>query len=136
MMFCMQFRYAKPLEAKESVELFEKEVDFVFPDSYKEKISKINGARPEKRFFKTRDGKERALKSFLSVNRNDKESIWTGGEWIEELFLKKHLVPFAIDNFGNYICFDKIGTVVFVCHDPVEYEFVSNNFDDFLSALY
>lgn len=130
-----KWKYTKPLGSLELVEAFEKEKRFEFPLAFKEKILKINGGRPESQCFVTVNGNERAIKSFLSFNRNDRENVWEPGEWMSESF-RKYLVPFAIDNFGNYICFDQIGTVIFACHDPLCYEVVAYGFDEFLNNLY
>lgn len=130
-----KWKYTKPLKSLALVEAYEKEHNYEFPLSYKEKIKVINGGRPEAQRFVTVNGNERVMKSFLSFNRCDRENIWEPGEWMAESF-RKYLVPFAIDNFGNYICFDQIGTVIFACHDPLCYEVAAYSFDEFLNNLY
>lgn len=131
----MNWKYVKPLKSKDLIAQYEKENNFEFPASFKKMVPKINGGRPKANRFVIITGDEKVLKTFLSFNPDDKETVWTPGEWMEESF-RRYLVPFAVDNFGNYVCFDQIGTVIFACHDPLCYDIVAYSFEEFLDNLY
>lgn len=131
----MKWKYTKPLKSTGFIKEFERHTGFELPLSYQKQVLSINGGRPEKYCFKTESGKERTIKRLLSLSRDDLENAWDLGKWVLDCF-NRHFIPFAIDSFGNYICFDQIGAVLFVSHDPLEYEFVACDFDEFLKALY
>jgi len=133
----MEWKYVKKLWSPNLVEEYEKHIGlgFEFPLKYKEWVPKHSGGRPSSRCFVTVSGVERVLKTFLSFNRDDAESVWRNGGWVFSRY-GKHFIPFAVDNFGNYICFDAIGTVVFVSHDPLGCDVVAYSFEDFLNSLY
>lgn len=136
----MKWKYIKPLKSSEAIREFEGQFTgnfrFEFPLSFKRWVLSHNGGRPEKYCFETMCGtKEKTMKCLLSFNRDDKENIWNHYGWMKDRF-NGRFVPFAIDNFGNYLCFDQIGTVLFVSLDPLGYEVVSYSFEQFLKILY
>lgn len=93
-------------------------------------------SRPSKRIFDTDKVKERELKSFLSFNKEDRETVWKIFDWNKEELANKY-VPFGIDNFGNLICFDANNDkIVFVNHEDMSVEAIAENFDGFMSGLY
>ena len=132
----MNWKYIKPLKSERNIKEFEEKYRFEFPDSFKETIKKCNGARPEKDIYDTDKTKERTIKSLLSFNKEDKETIWKINEWNTEELGDKY-VAFAIDQFGNLICFSRSDkSVVFINTDFPKIESVSSNFSDFLDKLY
>lgn len=51
--------------------------------------------------------------------------------------LTNKYVPFAIDNYGNLICFDANNDkIVFVNHEDMSVEIIADNFNDFMNGLY
>lgn len=132
----MQWKYVKPIKDENLIGEFEKLADFKFPDAFKECVKQNNGGRPEHKVFDTDKRKERGLKSFLSFNKDDSETVWKISDWNKEE-LQDRYIPFAIDNFGNLICFDAINSrVVFVDVENGNIEMIASDFSGFLQKLY
>ena len=132
----IQWRYVELLEKSSSIEEFESVVNYKFSSSFKKCVSENNGGRPSVGTFDTSKTKEREIKSLFSFNKEDEENIWSMNKWgcdkPNDLF-----VAFAIDDFGNLICFDvNDDSVIFWNHELDKTEFVAKNFDEFLGMLY
>ena len=132
----MNWKYIKPIADEKSVSEFEKEHGVLFPESFKAVVKKYNGARPENDVYDTEKTKERTIKSLLSFNKTDKENIWAMAE-NSEIGNSDKYVAFAIDHFGNLICFDvEDYSVVFVSHESDRTEKIADDFSGFLDKLY
>lgn len=132
----MEWKYVKALKSAELISEYEKKTGYVFDEAFKKCVMENNGGRPAKKVFDTDKTKERELKSFLSFNREDRETVWKILEWNKEELTDKY-VPFVIDGFGNLICFDKSSKkVVFVNHEDLSVEVIANDFEEFMSGLY
>lgn len=132
----MEWKYVKSLSSEENINDFECAVKYCFPDDFRKCIILYNGGRPSSKVFDTDKTKERELKSFLSFNKSDKETVWKIHDWNKEE-LSDRYVAFAIDNFGNLICFDANNdNIVFLNHENMETELIANSFSDFLDGLY
>ena len=132
----MDWKYAKPLTSKELIHAFEVYTDYKLPEDFKACVLNHNGGRPSSKTFDTHVTTERALKSLLSFNKDDRENIWKVNDWNTQE-LKKRFVAFAIDNFGNLICFDqKDNSVIFLETENLQVEKVAKNFTAFLNMLY
>lgn len=132
----MQWKYVKPIKDENCIREFEELTGYELPDDFKECIMQNNGGRPDLRAFDTDKRKERELKSFLSFNKDDMETVWKISDWNKEELQGKY-IPFAIDNFGNIICFDRINSNVwFLNLENSDIEKISNDFSDFLQKLY
>lgn len=132
----MEWKYVKELQSVDLIDDYEGFVKYVFCDSFRKCVIANNGGRPSKRVFDTDKAKERELKSFLSFNRKDRETVWKIYEWSKEELTNKY-IPFGIDNFGNLICFDaKNDKIVFVNHEDMSIETIADSFDNFMSHLY
>lgn len=127
----MEYKYVKPLECETFIADFETYTQRRLPKSFKRDIKKINGGRPSLYTFDTSQVKECCLKCFLSFNPEDKESIWSAWKSCPE-----GLIPFAIDNFGNYIVFGLKGKVLFINHENSETEMVADSYEKFINSLY
>ena len=90
----MEWEYAKPLDSNESINLFEVWVRYNFPRLFKICVQTHNGGRPARKAFTT-NKKERHIKTFLSFNKTDKETVWKAYEALEDNLKQKYL-PFAI----------------------------------------
>ena len=132
----MNWKYVKKLKSVELIKEYECLVNYELCDSFIQCVIRNNGGRPEKKIFDTDRVKERALKSFLSFNKEDRETVWKMYEWSKEE-LNDEFIPFAIDNFGNLICFDKHDDkIVFVNHEDNSVEIAAVNFDTFIESLH
>lgn len=132
----MEWKYVKTLSSADNINEFECLVKYAFPDDFRNCILSNNGGRPGKRVFDTNRNKERVLKSFLSFNKEDRETVWKIQDWNKEE-LSDRYIPFAIDNFGNLICFDaENDKVVFLELEYVTVEQIADNFTEFMSKLY
>lgn len=129
-----EWRYVKPLANENLIAETEKKLGFKFVGSYVTFVKKYNGGRPPISVFDTDITRERTIKSFLSLNPSDLENIITLNKTVPEL--SSNVIAFAIDSFGNYICFEKTnGSIVFLDYETGEIERISDNFDDFLNIV-
>lgn len=132
----MEWKYVKSLKSAELIDSFEDLAKYEFCDSFKKCVLNYNGGRPSNRIFDTDSAKERELKSFLSFNKEDKETVWKIFSWNKDE-LKDKYIPFGIDNFGNLICFNADNdNIVFINHENLTVEYIAATFDDFLNGLY
>lgn len=129
-----EWRYVKPLANENLITETEEKLNFKFEDSYVAFVKKYNGGRPPISVFDTDTTKERTIKSFLSLNPSDTENIITLNKNVPEV--SSNAIAFAIDSFGNYICFDKTkGSIIFMDYETGTIERISDNFDDFLNVI-
>ena len=132
----MEWKYVKPLISDSVIDEFEKTIKYSFPDDFKDCVVKNNGGRPQLKIFDTSVCKERAIKSLLSFNKDDKVTIWKINEWNAKE-LTNRFIAFAIDNFGNLICFDSNdNSVIFMDMETLKVELIANSFTGFLNCLY
>lgn len=132
----MEWKYVKTLKRYKNIDDFEMLVNYKFPDVFRECVVKYNGGRPDKRGFDTNKQKKRELKSFLSFNQEDRETVWKIFDWNKVNLFGKY-VPFAIDNFGNLICFDVNDShIIFWNHENNSVEYVAKSFNVFLEQLF
>ena len=131
----MLWKYVKTLETHELIKDFENMVTNKVSGDYIECVKENNGGRPNKRTFYAASGTERVIKSLLSFNKNDRETVWKIWDWNHELLNDKY-IPFGIDNFGNLICFYKNDdSVVFIEHETGDIEAVAKSFREFIDNL-
>ncbi|MBO2608500.1 SMI1/KNR4 family protein [Shewanella algae] len=129
-----EWRYIKPLETESLISDVEGQLGFKFTDSYVDFVKKYNGSRPPLSVFTTDSLQEKTIKSFLSFNPGDVENIVKLNRGVAEI--SEMLVAFAIDNFGNYICFDrKNNMVLFLDFETGETELIDKSFSDFLLKI-
>lgn len=132
----MNWKYIKMLKSGDTIKEFEKKYKFEFPESFREIVEKYNGARPEKDIYDTDKSKERTIKSLLSFNKEDRETIWKINAYNAKE-LGDRYIAFAIDHFGNLICFSKSNHfIVFINVDNLEIETIASDFSEFLGKLY
>lgn len=130
------WKYAKPLHTSGKIHEFEKLVRYTFPEDFVKCVLHNNGGRPRKRAFKTDKDRERELKTFLSFNEEDRETVWKIFEWSKKELSNKY-IPFAIDHFDNLICFNaENDSVVFFEHENQSIEKIADDFNEFLDSLY
>lgn len=132
----MEWKYIKPLSSEDNINEFECLAKYSFPDDFRSCVISNNGGRPSKKAFDTDVEKGRELKSFLSFNKDDRETVWKIYDWNREELLNKY-IAFAIDNYGNLICFDANNDkIVFLELESVSVETISDSFSEFMKCLY
>ncbi|MCT8137670.1 SMI1/KNR4 family protein [Anaerobacillus sp. CMMVII] len=110
-----------------------------FPEAYKQLVKQHNGARPRPNVIKTTAGKERVIKTFLTVHPT-KGGIKDVSEWLYGQ-LPDDLLAFASDPFGNYFCFhfrtpETEPSISFWHHETQHGEVVADSFREFLGKLF
>ena len=123
-----------PLTNEEHIMKTEKNFDFVYPLSYIEVVKKCNGGYPPIDKYDTDTTKGRTIKALLSLNTSDIENVYNAFD--NAITVNKDVVPFAGDDFGNYICFNKPdGKIVFLDFESEELEGITDTFDDFIKII-
>ncbi|RDU38675.1 hypothetical protein DRW41_03700 [Neobacillus piezotolerans] len=131
----LTWKYVKPLKDNESVEGFEALNDVQLPKDITDCIKQNNGGRPDKKVFDTDVSEGRVMKSLLSFNKDDLETVYDAIDVLKNE--RKSLVPIASDPSGNYICYNLIHKdIVFWLHETNITEKVSDSFTTFLNGLY
>jgi hypothetical protein len=112
----------------------EKERGVVFPEELREFIIENNGSTPSRYNFMLKT-QEKVFGAVLSFNRDetDVDSVFTALRSVEE----KNLMPFAIDPFGNYICYSFCdGKIVFWNHETESTVSTGRSLCEFIESLY
>jgi hypothetical protein len=130
----VNWKRVKPL--KDSIEDFEKEQGVIVPAVLKEVIALHNGGRPSPEIIKTAAGKEVEIKSLLSFNKQDTETIYNVIGYFKERY-KGTLLPFASEPSGDYFCMNLNElTIVYWEHETNEVSKVSDSLNEFMGGLY
>lgn len=130
----LNWKYVKTLKNEDSISIFEQVIGCEIPTDLKTCIINNNGGRPDKKIFDTDLSQERVIKSLLSYNKDDLETVFDAYNVISKE--NKNLVPIASDPAGNYICFEKDTKVIVLwLHETNKLEKIADNFTDFLSNL-
>lgn len=133
----MKWKYKIDLADESVFAEIEQARGIAFPEELRGLIAEANGATPEKYHF-TIGKTDHVFGAVLSFNKDeaDTDSIFTALESVED----KNLLPFAIDPFGNYICYSlKEHIIVFWDHEKEMNDGVSStgkSLSEFLKALY
>lgn len=131
----LSWKYVKPLNNNKAVESFESEYGLKLPQDITKCIKQNNGGRPDKKLFDTEVSKGRVIKSLLSFNKDDLETVYDAIYILKNE--KPNLVPLVSDPSGNYICFDtKQQVIVLWLHETNVTEKISTSFTAFLEKLY
>ena len=100
------------------------------------------GGRPNHNVFNTKRAKGRVLKNMLSFNKEDNCSIWEmndrngGRKDYNKHGEMANYVAFAMDDFGDFICFDKTNNkLVFIDHETHSAEEAASSFTKFINNL-
>lgn len=112
----------------------EKERNMQFPEKLKSLIKEGNAATPDKYKFMV-NMTEKVVGAVLSFNKGetDTDTIFTALEVIKD----NTMMPFAIDPFGNYICYDlDRKEVVFWDHETGDMFSTGKDVEDFMKSLY
>ena len=112
----------------------ESERGILFPEELKKFILEANAATPSKYNFMAGNS-ERVMGAILSFNRDeaDTDSAFVALNVISD----KNLIPFAIDPFGNYICYNlDEQEIVFWDHESDTVISTGKTLEGFLEELY
>lgn len=106
----------------------------VIPDDLKKLLMIANAATPSKTRFMLKVD-EKVLGAILSFNPNEKEA--DSFESAMNIGFEKNIVPFGIDPFGNYICYNTTDkSIMFFDHEEDSMEKVASSLEEFLGMLY
>ena len=112
----------------------ESERGILFPEELKKFILEANAATPSEYNFMVGNS-ERVMGAILSFNRDeaDTDSAFVALNVISD----KNLIPFAIDPFGNYICYNlDEQEIVFWDHESDTVISTGKTLEGFLEELY
>ena len=127
------WKYKIDVEDKEIFPKIEKEYGVVLPIELKEFILENNAATPSKYNFML-GNTEKVIGAVLSFNYGelDTDTVFVAFSTIED----RTLIPFAIDPFGNYICYSNNSKVVFWDHETSNVISTEKSLSEFLESLY
>lgn len=138
----MKWVLTKALEKQAYIKEFEQKYNVSFPKAFTDVVKENNAGRPRPNVFDSEKNKEYIAKGLLSFDPKHKENIWSTYETLEQR-LPANVIPFMMDQFGNYLCFffdplEYEPSIVFWKHelDDDQLEKVADNFNDLLSGFY
>lgn len=110
-------------------------LDYDFPEDYTAYMVDLKPLKLKNSKFMTLRGKERILRCLLSFDSNDKYYYILKFQKLDSE-LEKKIVPFAVLEFGDLLCFDrKTNNVVLYSSESDSIEMVANSFTDLLDKL-
>ena len=133
------WKYVKPLDDISLIRKLENKMERTLPNDYVEFVIKHHAGRPSANLFKTLNGDERVFLRLISFDESQYVNMFTTFESFSSYVDATHLLPFANDPFGNYICFDfseNPAEVVFWDHETNKLDTVSKTFTDLVCMLY
>lgn len=136
----MNWVLAKPLKNLDLINKFEQRYNVKFPDSYINVVKENNFGRPRPNVFDTEISQERIAKGLLSFEPEHRENMWDIYSILKKQ-LPSDVIPFMVDQFGNFICFyfdilSEEASVVFWNVETLQIEKVAETFDEFINSLY
>ncbi len=106
----------------------------IIPNDLVKLLEVANGATPSKSKFMLKVD-EKLLGAILSFNPDEHEA--DSFETAMIIDFDKNILPFAVDPFGNYICYNvNDGTIVFFDHEENSISIIATSLKDFMSMLY
>ena len=132
--FMNNWKYKIDVQSMSLFEEIENQYNVKFVDELRDFISMHNAATPEKYHFMI-GNTEKVLGAILSVNKgeSDTDTIYTALSCIEN----SAIIPFAIDPFGNYICYSSAtGKIVFWDHETNAVLSSEKNLTEYIDSLY
>lgn len=129
----MNWKYKIELE-ENAISTISKQYEINIPDDLRKLLKMANAATPSKTKFMVKVD-EKLLGAILSFNPDEKEA--DSFESAMKIGFAKNIIPFGIDPFGNYICYDiDDNSIVFFDHEEDTIEAVAKSLDDFMAMLY
>lgn len=129
----IQWKYKIDL-TDDAISKISKKYNVTIPDDLINLLKEANASTPSKvKFMLGVD--ERILGAILSFNPGETEA--DSFETAMTAELEKNILPFGIDPFGNYICYNvKNGNIVFYDHEDDSIKVIADNLKEFLNMLY
>lgn len=111
-----------------------------YPHAYELIVMEYNAGIPDCSDFAAAGLGERVFGRLISVNREDHPNILDAALWQNDRTSEIKRIPFALDPFGNMICF-RYGengscAVVFIDHETGREFYLADTFEKFLDMLY
>ena len=134
-MSILKWKYVKKLKNNNVIKSFESDNSIKLPQDIISCMKENNGGRPDKKTFDTEETKGRVMKSLLSFNADDLETVYDINDILKKE--KENLFPFASDPSGNYICYNtKDKDIVLWLHETNKIEKIADSFTSFINMLY
>lgn len=136
----MKWRAARPIDDLSLIYDIEEQQGILFPDEYKDLVKQYNMAAPDPETFLDSCGKEHIFGRLLSVQSSAKNNVQTAMTWLDNVPPGQVCVPFAIDPFGNLLCFTFSNQTEYVISffdfETGTWQHLTDNFHTFLSMLF
>ena len=127
----LTWKYVKKLDNINDIIEIESQYNIQIPTTLKNIIIQDNGGRPSKKIFTLKSGDEKVIKSLLSFNKEDRETVYSFKDLI-----KKDYLPFVTTEFGDVICLNiKDNSIELYEHETDKFEYICQNIDEFLKEL-
>lgn len=114
----------------------ESKYNVVLPNEYILIVKNYDGGVPDKKVF-IAGGKERVFQRFISIQKNKHPNLLDTAEWLDS---DKTIIPFAMDPFGNYICFEfadkNVNNITYTETETNTTYVVCSSFKEFLDGLH
>ena len=133
----MTFKYTVKVKDLKSVIRFEQLTNQKIPEPLLDILVKNNYGYPEKKTFNG-DGYVFSMKCLLSLNEDDDENLFdfykSSREISEELGFD--FIPFAMDDYGNLICFiPDTYLVIFIDEETLDVYNTKLSLEEFFNSL-
>lgn len=133
----------KKLTAKDFAAV-DKRLGFALPSELRAHYARNNGGKPVRRYFRTRDGYEQSVQTFLPMcHRSYEDELLLEAEYVslvrKKKLIRSSLIPFAIDEGCNFYCIDTVdGSVKYCPMDvgrPVPERHVAGCLDELIDGM-
>ncbi len=130
---CIEWKYKIDLKENALAEISSK-YSITIPKDLEKLLIDANAATPSKTRFMFKVD-EKILGAILSFNPDEREA--DSFESAMAIGFETNIIPFGIDPFGNYICYNSDnGNIMFFDHEKDTLEKTASTLEEFLSKLY
>ena len=131
----MNIEWKYKIDLKENaLSQMEEKYKIRIPDDLRELLKIANAATPSKPKFKLKT-EEKLLGAILSFNPNETEA--DSFDDAMQIDFGKGVIPFGIDPFGNYICYNTANkSIMFYDYEVERLEKITSGLEEFLKLLY
>lgn len=136
------WNYGNQISEKEILSL-ESQLEIKYPKDYFELVLSSDEASPSLDCWDIPNGeKEKVFDHLISLSSDNINNVFNTYSILKSEFGISKLIPFAVDPYGNYLCFTKNDMKIYFydcgAYDNQEYigEYVADSFEEFISSLY